>query len=63
MTIPYTVAQLWARQIFGSHRQSGQSREVLALSWKAQKGLHSRFVRLAARRLMRNKILVGSICK
>jgi transposase len=35
-----------------SHRQSRQSREVLALSWKAQNRLHSRFVRLAARRLM-----------
>ncbi len=42
-----------------SHRQSGQFREVLALSWKAQNRLHSRFVRLAARRLMRNKIVVA----
>jgi transposase len=41
-----------------SHRQSGQPREVLALSWKAQNRLHSRFVRLAARRLPRNKIVV-----
>ena len=42
-----------------SHRQSGQPREVLALSWKAQNRLHSRFVRLAARRLVRNKIVVA----
>ena len=42
-----------------SHRQSGQPREMLALSWKAQNRLHSRFVRLAARRLMRNKIVVA----
>ena len=33
--------------------------EVRALSWKAQNRLHSRFVRLAARRLMRNKIVVA----
>jgi transposase len=42
-----------------SQRQSGQPHEVLALSWKAQNRLHSRFVRLAARRLMRNKIVVA----
>jgi hypothetical protein len=32
---------------------------VLALSWKAQNRLHSRFMRLAARRLPRNKIVVA----
>jgi hypothetical protein len=42
-----------------SYRQGGQPPEVRALSWKAQNQLHSRFVRLAARRLMRNKIVVA----
>lgn len=42
-----------------SRRQQGQSREVRALSWKAQHRLHSRFARLSARRLQRNKALVG----
>jgi transposase len=32
---------------------------VIALSWKAQNRLHSRFMRLAARRLPRNKIVVA----
>ena len=32
---------------------------MLALSWKAQNRLRSRFERLAARRLMRNKIVVA----
>jgi transposase len=32
---------------------------VIALSWKAQNRLHSRFMRLAARRLARNKIVVA----
>jgi transposase len=32
---------------------------VIALSWKAQNRLHSRFMRLAARRLARNKIIVA----
>ena len=42
-----------------SRRQEGQPREVLALSWKAQNRLHSRFMKLAARRLHRNKALVA----
>jgi len=42
-----------------SKRQEAQPREVRAISWKAQKRLHSRFMRLAARRLQRNKALVA----
>ena len=42
-----------------SKRQEGQSKEVRAISWRAQKRLHSRFARLAARRLQRNKALVA----
>jgi transposase len=42
-----------------SKRQEGQSRQVRAISWKAQNRLHSRFTRLAARRLQRNKALVA----
>ena len=42
-----------------SKRQEGQSKEVRAISWRAQKRLHSRFTRLAARRLQRNKALVA----
>jgi transposase len=42
-----------------SRRQEGQSRNVLAISWKAQNRLHSRFMKLAARRLHRNKALVA----
>jgi transposase len=42
-----------------SCRQKGQPREVIALSWKAQNRLHHRFMRLAARRLQRNKALVA----
>lgn len=42
-----------------SRRQQGQPPEVRALSWKAQNRLHSRFARLSARRLQRNKALVA----
>ena len=42
-----------------SKRQEGQPREVIILSWKAQNRLHQRFMRLAARRLQRNKALVA----
>jgi transposase len=38
-----------------SARQEGQSQAVRDLSWKAQNRLHSRFMRLLARRLQRNK--------
>ncbi|HEX8311158.1 MAG TPA: transposase, partial [Chthoniobacteraceae bacterium] len=43
-----------------SKRQEDQSREVRAISWRAQHRLHSRFTRLAARRLQRNKALVAT---
>ena len=42
-----------------SKRQEGQSREVRAISWRAQNRLHTRFNGLAARRLQRNKALVA----
>lgn len=42
-----------------SRRQEGQSRQVRAISWKAQNRLHRRFSRLCARRLPRNKALVA----
>jgi transposase len=42
-----------------SKRQEGQSREVRAISWRAQNRLHGRFARLCARRLQRNKALVA----
>ena len=42
-----------------SKRQEGQPREVRTISWKAQNRLHGRFMRLAARRLQRNKALVA----
>ena len=42
-----------------SKRQDGQPKEVRAISWRAQKRLHSRFARLAARRLQRHKALVA----
>jgi transposase len=42
-----------------SRRQQGQPREVRAISWKAQNRLHSRYARLLARRLQRNKALVA----
>src|SRR5437762_2033184 len=41
-----------------SRRQEGQPREVRALSWKAQNRLHRRYIRLRARRLQRNKVIV-----
>ncbi len=42
-----------------SRRQEGQPPEVRALSWKAQNRLHTRFNRLLARRLPRNKAKVA----
>jgi transposase len=42
-----------------SRRQEGQPQEVRAISWKAQNRLHSRYTRLLARRLQRNKALVA----
>jgi transposase len=42
-----------------SRRQEGQSREVCALSWKAQNRLHRRFARLLARRLCYAKAKVA----
>ncbi len=42
-----------------SRRQEGQPPEVRALSWKAQNRLHTRFSRLLARRLPRNKAKVA----
>jgi len=42
-----------------SRRQQGQPAAVRALSWKAQNRLHLRFMRLHARRLLRNKIKVA----
>lgn len=42
-----------------SRRQEDQPDSVLKISWKAQNRLHSRFNKLAARRLHRNKILVA----
>jgi transposase len=42
-----------------SRRQEGQSREVRAISWRAQNRLHSRYTRLMARRLQRNKTIIA----
>jgi transposase len=42
-----------------SRRQQGQSKEVRAISWRAQLRLHSRYNRLLARRLLRNKAMVA----
>jgi transposase len=42
-----------------SRRQQDQPREVRAISWRAQNRLHSRFARLSARRLQRNKAMVA----
>src|SRR5215211_3231324 len=42
-----------------SRRQEGQSKEVRAISWRAQNRLHSRYTRLLARRLQRNKVIVA----
>ena len=42
-----------------SRRQEAQPREVRAISWRAQNRLHSRFARLTARRLQRNKALIA----
>src|SRR5204862_2481494 len=42
-----------------SRRQQGQSREVRAISWRAQNRLHRRFMALSARRLQRNKVMVA----
>ena len=42
-----------------SRRQEAQSRQVRAISWKAQNRLHGRYSRLLARRLQRNKAIVA----
>jgi transposase len=42
-----------------SRRQEGQSREVRAISWRAQNRLHHRYTRLLGRRLQRNKAMVA----
>ena len=42
-----------------SARQAGQSREVRSIAWRAQNRLNSRFKRLAARQLHRNKVVVA----
>jgi transposase len=42
-----------------SHRQEGLSREIRAVSWRAQNRLHRRFVKLTMRGLHRNKIVVA----
>jgi transposase len=42
-----------------SRRQQGQSREVCAISWRAQNRLHHRYTKLLGRRLQRNKAMVA----
>lgn len=42
-----------------SARQAGQSREVRAIAWRAQNRLNTRFKRLSARQLHRNKVVVA----
>src|SRR5437762_14039838 len=42
-----------------SRRQEGQPAQVRAISWRAQNRLHSRYMRLLARRLQRNKAVVA----
>ena len=42
-----------------SRRQEGQSREVRAISWRAQNRLHHRYSKLLGRRLQRNKAMVA----
>ena len=42
-----------------SRRQEGQSREVRAISWRAQNRLHHRYKALLGRRLQRNKAMVA----
>jgi len=42
-----------------SRRQEGQPETIRALSWKAQNRLHTRFIRLLARRLQRNKAKIA----
>jgi transposase len=42
-----------------SRRQQGQTAQVRAISWRAQNRLHSRYTRLLARRLQRNKAMVA----
>src|SRR6058998_590619 len=41
-----------------SRRQEGQPAQVRAISWRAQNRLHRRYIRLRARRLQRNKVIV-----
>jgi len=42
-----------------SARQTGQSREVRSIAWRAQNRLNTRFKRLSARQLHRNKVVVA----
>jgi len=42
-----------------SRRQEGLNKDVLELSWRAQKRLNQRYVRLAMRRLHKNKVKVA----
>jgi transposase len=42
-----------------SRRQEGQTKEVRAISWRAQNRLHHRYARLSSRRLQRNKAMVA----
>ena len=42
-----------------SRRQQGQPAQVRAISWRAQNRLHRRYIRLRARRLQRNKVIVA----
>lgn len=42
-----------------TRRQEGLAREITALSWRVQNRLHHRYLKLAARRLHDNKILVA----
>ena len=53
----YALAPKVSKEL--SRRQQGQPQQVRALSWKVQNRLHQRFMRLHARRLMRNKIKVA----
>jgi transposase len=53
----YTTPPKLSKEL--SRRQEAQSREVRAISWRAQNRLYSRYTRLTARRLQRNKALVA----
>lgn len=42
-----------------SRRREARPRQILAISWKARQRLHSRFMKLTARRMPRNKAVVA----